>query len=269
MKKLLLFGFSFVLINNIISQSISRKVIASAGGYYIGNNINVNYTIGETVINTLSVPNTIVTQGFQQPDNFSVTSLQVKAFLQGSYIGGGLMSPTLFNLDEAPDATATDTVQIELWSTSDLPNNNPSYFEKAILHSNGIANANFTSDIIDNNYYIAVKHRNSIETWSANPVNFTDSTQYDFTNNLNAAYGDGQNPPMKFMEDGVYAFYSGDINQDGAIDGFDLQLTENDASNFYFGYNNSDCTGDGSSDGFDLQIIENNCSLFLFKARPY
>jgi len=269
MKKIIFFGLSFVFINNITSQSISRKVIASAGGYYSGTDLNINYTIGETLINTLSVPNTIITQGFQQPDNLTVSPLQLKAFLQGYYLGSGLMNTTLFNLDQTLDLTATDSVQIELWSSNDLPNNHPSYYEKTILHSNGIANANFTSDIIDNQFYITVKHRNSIETWSANPVDFTDSTQYDFTNNLDAAYGDGQNPPLKLMEDGVYAIYGGDVNQDGTVDGSDMGLTENDVSAFMFGYNVTDCSGDGASDGSDMTLIENNTSLFLYMARPY
>jgi hypothetical protein len=74
---------------------------------------------------------------------------------------------------------------------------------------------------------------------------------------------------MKNMGNGVYALYGGDVNQDGTVDGFDLQATENDASEFAFGYNATDCTGDGASDGFDMQLIENNSALFLFMARPY
>jgi hypothetical protein len=47
-----------------------------------------------------------------------------------------------------------------------------------------------------------------------------------------------------------------------------MQITENDASQFVFGYYNSDCTGDASSDISDMQIIENNAGLFIFYARP-
>jgi hypothetical protein len=63
--------------------------------------------------------------------------------------------------------------------------------------------------------------------------------------------------------------YSGDLNQDGAVDIFDIQVAENAASNFEFGYNVSDCNGDGSSDIFDMQIVENNATLFVFYSRPY
>ena len=118
-------------------------------------------------------------------------------------------------------------------------------------------------------YYIAVKHRNSIETWSASPVQIGESATYDFTSSLSQAYGDGTNPPLKSMGNGVYAIYGGDVNQDGTVDGSDMGLTENDVSAFAFGYNVTDCTGDGASDGSDMTLIENNTSLFLFMARPY
>jgi hypothetical protein len=118
-------------------------------------------------------------------------------------------------------------------------------------------------------YYIAIKHRNSVETWSSIPIQIGESATYDFTNSLSQAYDDDNNPPMKNMGNGVYAIYGGDVNQDGAVDGFDMQPTENDASNFAFGYNATDCNGDGSTDGFDMQIIENNSSLFIYYARPY
>jgi hypothetical protein len=54
-----------------------------------------------------------------------------------------------------------------------------------------------------------------------------------------------------------------------AVDVFDIQVAENAATNFEFGYITSDCNGDGSADIFDLQIIENNATLFIFNARPF
>ena len=48
-----------------------------------------------------------------------------------------------------------------------------------------------------------------------------------------------------------------------------MQATENDASNFSYGYNSTDCNGDGASDALDMQIIENNSFLQLFTAIPF
>jgi hypothetical protein len=97
----------------------------------------------------------------------------------------------------------------------------------------------------------------------------TDSINYDFSNGQVKAFTDGINPPMKFMEAGKYAIYGGDVNHDGTVDVLDLQQTENDAFNFYFGYYDTDCTGDGASDALDLQNIENNTTKMIFFARPY
>jgi len=47
---------------------------------------------------------------------------------------------------------------------------------------------------------------------------------------------------------GKYGIYNGDINQDGGIDILDMQIADNDATNFSFGYNSSDCNGDGGTD---------------------
>jgi len=59
------------------------------------------------------------------------------------------------------------------------------------------------------------------------------------------------------------------VNQDGVVDAFDMQPTENDVSNFAFGYNVTDCTGDGASDGSDMTLLEINAALFIYYARPY
>ena len=86
---------------------------------------------------------------------------------------------------------------------------------------------------------------------------------------MNAAYGDGVNSPLRNLGAGRHAFYSGDVNQDGTIDIFDAQQSENEALGFQFGYNPGDVNGDMSSDIFDMQLIENNSNLFIFMARPY
>lgn len=48
------------------AQSIERKVIATAGTSVVVGNIQVDYTVGETVVQTSIAGNLIVTQGFQQ-----------------------------------------------------------------------------------------------------------------------------------------------------------------------------------------------------------
>lgn len=115
-----------------------------------------------------------------------------------------------------------------------------------------------------NSYYIVIKHRNSIETWSANPVTITgDSTVYDFTTSLSQAYGNNM-----ILVGGVASIYSGDVNQDGVIDIADISLIDNDGYNYVSGYVVTDLNGDGIVDGSDAAIVDNNAYNFIYAITP-
>ena len=203
-----------------------------------------------------------------QPTNCN-TTLNVKVYLQGYYLGAGNQKSTLYDLGLSSISNETDSIQINLWKTSSLSNNEPDFSRATILHSDGSATAIFPVTTLGNSYYIAIKHRSSVETWSKDTVTFSLITNYDFTNDQNKAYGDGINPPMFQMNDGKFGIYSGDVNQDGAIDILDIQISQNDALSFEFGYNFSDVNGDMGTDISDMQIIENSIGLFIFYSRPY
>jgi hypothetical protein len=115
------------------------------------------------------------------------------------------------------------------------------------------------------NYYVVVKHRNSIETWSKNPQVFTvgASLIYNFTTSQTQAFGD--NLKLKGTK---WTIYSGDANQDGAVDATDVQNIDNDASNFVGGYVSTDLNGDGFVDGSDFTIGDNNAAEFVGKVTP-
>ncbi|MBK8381377.1 MAG: FG-GAP repeat protein [Ignavibacteria bacterium] len=109
------------------------------------------------------------------------------------------------------------------------------------------------------NYYIVIKHRNTIETWSrSGGEQFVSGTvmNYDFTSSSTQAYGSNMiqvdTSPVRF------AIYSGDINQDGTIDASDLSETDNDAFNSVSGYVRTDVTGDDFVDAGDVSIVDNN-----------
>lgn len=196
------------------------------------------------------------------------TTLNLTAFLEGNYLGNGTMQPTLFNLSVSSDSTATDSITVQLYAASTPVSTTPDYTVGALLHTNGSASVTLPSAVVANSYYVVIKHRNHLELWSANPVLFSNTTSYDFSSSLSTAFGDGVNPPMRAVSGGKFALYSGDVNQDGTIDIFDLQIAENDASNFSFGYNASDVNGEGNTDIFDLQLIEINSGLYPFVAKP-
>ncbi len=117
-------------------------------------------------------------------------------------------------------------------------------------------------------YYLVLKHRNSIETWSKSPVFINSSSfyNYDFLTSADKAYGNNliktDNSPV------VYSLYSGDVNQDGTIDLTDGSLIDNDAFNFASGYLPADLNGDGVVDLADAVFADNNGFNFVSKITP-
>ena len=107
-------------------------------------------------------------------------------------------------------------------------------------------------------YFLAVKHRNSIGTWSASGVSLTigSTVNYDMTSSVSQSYGNNliqvDNSPVR------YAIFSGDVNQDGIVDASDLSEADNDALNSLNGYVRTDVTGDDFVDAADVSIIDNN-----------
>lgn len=80
----------------------------------------------------------------------------------------------------------------------------------------------------------------------------------------NNAYGDNQ----KEVEPGVFAIYSGDVNQDGFIDILDQGLVDNDLQNFASGYVLADLNGDSFVDILDQGILDNNIFNFIGVISP-
>lgn len=113
-------------------------------------------------------------------------------------------------------------------------------------------------------YYLVLKHRNSIETWSAVPYKFTSGfLNYDFTNGQTKAYGNN----LKQINN-KWCIYSGDVNQDGIVDLTDVSLTDADNLNFIAGYVVTDLNGDNIVDISDLSLVDNNNLIFVSKITP-
>ena len=151
--------------------------------------------------------------------------------------------------------TISDTVRLYLRSGSSPYNIVDSSIAIVGNGGNGFFEFYNTDNFV--NYYLQVKHRNSLETWSSNTFQFTTQySSYEFSPDVTMAYGENMiqvdDTPVRF------AFYSGDINQDGIIDGSDISDVENDASNALSGYVPTDVTGDDFVDGSDVSIVENN-----------
>ncbi|MFN7014071.1 MAG: hypothetical protein ACK4ON_07360, partial [Bacteroidia bacterium] len=184
----------------------------------------------------------------------------LKLFIEGYYIGGGAMAPVKANQGVGTSTTDVDDVTVELRDASTYA---VVATTSAVLKTDGSVAAKLVAPA--GNYFIAVKHRNAIQTWSTAAEAFGTSTAtYDFSNAANKAYGDN----MKNLGSGVFGFYSGDINQDNSIDIADFPALFSDNDNFVFGYFNTDLNGDGSVDIADFPLVFLNTDNFIYSINP-
>lgn len=180
-----------------------------------------------------------------------VKTLKLTSLIQGFY-------------DSGADKMRKDT------ATVFLRNADPPYLTldsaRSVLDSIGKGNFVFTN-LPPAVFFIELKHRNSIETWSSAGYIFsTDTLYYNFTLAASQAFESNQiqvdSSPDKF------AVYSGDINQDGFVDLTDVTNAFNSANSFATGYVNTDVTGNNITDLTDVIITFNNSGNFVKVIRP-
>ncbi|MCX6291108.1 MAG: proprotein convertase P-domain-containing protein, partial [Bacteroidetes bacterium] len=114
--------------------------------------------------------------------NTCTVTLNLKVYIEGFYDGNALMKPVLYNNSLSADPTASDSITVELRSSSS-PYGLVSSI-KGLLHKNGNATIVFPGNAITmgSSYFIAILHRNSLETWSKTAVLINSSSiSFDFT----------------------------------------------------------------------------------------
>lgn len=191
------------------------------------------------------------------------TVVNVKCILEGYYnTATHTMRPVRANQGIGSSSSDVDNITVELRNSS-----SPYALvatTTAMLQTNGNAAATFNSTI-GGLYYIVVKHRNSIETWSSSPVAISSTTPlYDFSNLSVQSFGSN----VHLLETGVWGLYAGDLNQDGNIDTIDYPVWEFDSNNFLSGNYATDLNGDGNVDTIDFPIWQNNSDNFISIVKP-
>ena len=217
-----------------------QNVNPSATGYY-----TVSIADGSGCNEPFTSPVITVT-------NCNTVTVNLKLYLQGYYIDGGIMQPVLNNQSvPGAAANATDSIMVEL--------HHPLTFalieaKRAVLLNNGTVSVTFAQPAAA--YFIAVKHRNTIQAWTKDPVQCVLSTPlYDFTTGSDKVMGDNQVE----VQTGKWALFTGDLNQDDFIDGNDFPAFDTDSFN---GVNSvyvaTDMNGDGFVDGNDFPVFDSN-----------
>ncbi len=180
--------------------------------------------------------------------------LTVKVVPQGYYNSGGFLN-------------SRDTVKICLAQSSAPYTIVDSAY--TILDSLSFNAQGAFSNVSSGSYYLVIKHRNSVETWSASPVSFVrgSDTPYDFTSAAAQAYNSNQIQVSTSPD--LWAIYSGDVNQDGYVDPLDLSLIDQDSFNYAAGIGLvTDVNGDGYADPLDLSIADQNSFNYVGIQRP-
>ncbi|MBV6480266.1 MAG: hypothetical protein HGGPFJEG_03123 [Ignavibacteria bacterium] len=186
------------------------------------------------------------------PISVTLKTLNLTIFTQGFY-------------DATSNSMVRDTARVYLrYSTSPYAIADSS---KAYLTSSGTGTFSFLNSQNNVDYYIVLKHRNSVETWSSTLEHFSSELlTYNFSDAITKAYG--SNMIQVDTSPVMFATYGGDVNQDGTVDATDVSTIDNDAANFVSGYVVTDLTGDDFVDGSDFSITDNNAASFVSVVTP-
>ena len=141
-----------------INDSITGSILSLIGNGTIGNQ-------------------TVVFDSLQSYQHISTPTLCLKALFQSYYIGNTMMTPIS---DPANYPFIFDSVTVELHNA--VHPFNIAYTTKSIVSTDGTGQFLFPDEVLSHNYYLVIRHRNSLETWSKYPVLFNSSIVYfDFT----------------------------------------------------------------------------------------
>ncbi|MDQ3020011.1 MAG: hypothetical protein M3R36_05505 [Bacteroidota bacterium] len=163
-----------------------------------------------------------------------------------------------------PHITFHDTIEV-FFARTDFPNVRVDSAVCTILDN---ANAPFTMNrALTGTYYIFVKHRNTIETWSKAGGESYLRSAFFFFNFINPA-GQAFDNNQKQVSPPDWGMFSGDVNQDYAIDLADLALIDNAAADFSTGYVVEDLNGDFFVDIADYTFADNNAANFVIRHAP-
>jgi hypothetical protein len=264
MKKIIVIICYMALSYSLHAQVIPDLINSQGGSSSFGGGY-LAYSVGEPVIGTSAGEATTLSQGFLQTwQSLSANRIAIKLFLEGLYYNNNQMKQAMGITGPQFGPGIADKIDVELHNES-YPYTKEYEFKNLNLRTNGTIDFFTLPSGITGSYYLVIKHRNSMETWSVLPVDcgLTGPIIYDFSGSAGQAFGSNQR-----SMGGVYALWSGDVTQDGVVDGSDVAEADNANSMILKGYFPQDVNGDGVVDGSDMALFDNNNSAVVQLIRP-
>jgi hypothetical protein len=253
-------------LQSLIAQTTNESLVVSVGGGPSSGGVYTNFSVaGEPfVASPVSGAAYSTDIGFiYRLGDIQATILNLTLYLEGLYSGAGFMNKARNAAGFQFAGSIADQITLELHNAGNYaitayaaPNIN--------LNTDGTVSHTVPANV-SGSYYVAVKHRNSVETVSAAPLSIAGGTvNYDFSDMAARAYGSN----LKLLEPGIYGVFAGDVNNDGVVNLTDLMLINTDAATFARGYMNPDVNGDGIVDALDFILTDNNSAQFVQRIIP-
>lgn len=166
----------------------------------------------------------------------ALVKASVKVFLEGPFNASSLLMNTTLKTNGILSSRfaavpipshAVDSLTIEVRDSASASSATVRKFRPAWLLADGTIRSftdtikNFVEvDVLSNNYYLLVHHRNHLSIRSAvtQALNAASASVYDFSTSQSQAHG---SEPMRQLAGGVFALYAGDTNASGIISSAD------------------------------------------------
>lgn len=233
-------------------QQLERQVIGSAGETLSNSNIILDFTVGETVVGSISNESILLSQGFHNSQISLGIKINPVVFLQGALLNSReneerlmrddlrqLYLPTTSPYADALNCDITVFLEGGLSGSGTLNNNIVDWIYIELRDKNNNKNSitgrsallQRDGDIVDidglssitmqapiDDYYIAIKHRNHLGIITASTVSLSSiTTNLDFSDANNQITWGAQAQTYLLMPVGTVAMWAGDINNDGRL----------------------------------------------------
>jgi hypothetical protein len=243
---------------NHIAATISGSVLVNSITFDSPTQVTLNIS---TVGSPVGLKNITVTNpdGQQATGNnlINVTSpfvdLNLTSFIEGFY-------------NSSSNSMVRDTMRVL------LRNNFAPYAVvdsgKTFLTTSGTGTITFANASNGVDYYLQLKHRSALETWSKSPGQQFSASVLNYNFSTSSAQAFGSNMPQIDASPLRYGEYGGDVNQNGVIDLNDIIIVNNAAGSFAAGYVVEDLDGNNIVELTDVLIAYNNAGNFVLKIVP-